>query len=368
MKKNLLFVFVFTVAFVFYAKAQPTGEGIPHHKNLNVYYTDEEIDIDGVDDEDSWGLVTPVNHLNLWVWDDQLQDMVWTDQQPDSTDFYVWFKMLWDSTAMYFYADVTDDILIKYADHQDLDPWQCDDIEFYVHWRYGRADGDTSVNGAAGMRTTSFQIGLNIGASAGSPPTWVNNEWNTLDNSDPAVQAIEYAMTLKQGGYRCEMKVPFSIWDGKVMDPNTQATVPYDQIDSIGFEVSFTDADGDQGGGPMLVFNCDSSADGLKISWKPNYWGKITFVASTVDVPYIGAGSPVVNAYPNPASDILVVESNDILKSIVISNVIGQRVRALNNLMERKVEVSMSDLEDGIYFITTKDINHRIHTKKIIKR
>ncbi len=368
MKKNLLFILILSVASAFYVKAQPSGEGIPHHKNLNVYYTDEEMDIDGVDDEDVWSEVTPVAHLNLWVWDEGAQDMVWQDGQPDSADFYPSFKMVWDSSAIYFFADVTDDVLIKYADHQSLDPWNCDDIEFYVHWRYGKADGDTSVNGAAGMRNTSFQIGLNIGAPAGSPPTWVNNEWNTLEDNDPIVQKIEYAFTLKQGGYRCEMKVPFSIWDGIFMDTDGTVTVPYEKPDSIAFEVSFTDVDTDEGGGPIMVWNCDSTADGLKISWKPNYWGKATFIASPVAVHDVNSSFSSMKFYPNPTTNILVIENAEVMESVTISNIVGQRVKYINNLKERKVEVNMSGLQDGIYFITTKDINGKTRTAKVIKK
>jgi len=151
------------------------------------------------------------------------------------------------------------------------------------------------------------------------------------------------------------------------MDPNTQATVPYEQVDSIAFEVSFTDADTDEGGGPMLVFSCDSSADGLKISWKPNYWGKIYFNTGVSAVHDMG-NSSILKCYPNPADNILVIENREIIESVTVTNVIGQRVKYLDNLMERKSEINMSDLRDGIYFVTVKNVNGKISTAKILKK
>jgi hypothetical protein len=77
---------------------------------------------------------------------------------------------------------------------------------------------------------------------------------------------------------------------------------------------------------------------------------------------------PEIKIYPNPVSDILLVENNEILKSITISNVVGQKIRTISDINERKAEINMSNLQGGIYIITSVDITGQTYTVKVLKK
>ncbi len=368
MKKHLLFTLVLGLSAFGLIKGQSVGEGIPHHRNLNACYTSDEIDIDGVGDEDAWAAAPIVDKMNFWLNDEP------SDEVPDSSDFFVTLQALWDSSAIYLYADITDDVLVKFADHSDWDPWNCDDVEIFLHWRYGSPTGDTAVNGVIFYTETTFQILLNVGATPGSNPSLVktskDGQDTFLEDNDPKMDEIEYAFGKKQGGYTLEMKVNFALWDGLSMDPSG-TPVPYQDMDSIAFDFSVNDNDDPNTPQQtdIYVFSCDSTGDGLKISWKPNYMGKMTFMHCAPSAVHgMPASSALVNVYPNPVSDILVIEDNELLESVTISNVVGQKVKTIQNLRERKTEVSLSDLKEGIYFVTIRDVTGRTHTSKVLKK
>ena len=77
---------------------------------------------------------------------------------------------------------------------------------------------------------------------------------------------------------------------------------------------------------------------------------------------------PIIRVYPNPVSDDMTVLSNYVLRSITVSNVVGQKVKYLDQLNRRLVKLDLSGLENGLYFITTEDVNGQIHTAKVMKR
>jgi hypothetical protein len=62
------------------------------------------------------------------------------------------------------------------------------------------------------------------------------------------------------------------------------------------------------------------------------------------------------------------VENNEILKSITISNVVGQKIRTISDINERKAEINMSNLQGGIYIITSVDITGQTYTVKVLKK
>ena len=76
-----------------------------------------------------------------------------------------------------------------------------------------------------------------------------------------------------------------------------------------------------------------------------------------------------VNAYPNPASDVLRIELPDSkTKTISVISLTGQVLKtiAVNNL---NVTMNVSDLENGIYMYQMKDDNGKVlTTKKLVVR
>ena len=371
MKKNLLIVFL-VLATVVAVKAQYSGPGIPIHRNLNACFTSSEIEIDGVGDDDAWEEAPLTLVKNFWYSETPDGEVAWTEEAPDSSDFYVTLKVLWDSTAMYFFADITDDVIVKASEHPDWDIWNVDDVEFFLYWRYGSETGDTSVNGNPSWGTeTWYQILLNPMNNMNENPPMINNQKDgILPEDDPRIKEVEYAFALKPGGYTCEMKVNFAIWKDNEMAPGVP--VPYKEvIDSIGFEFTVADNDDDATAqqNKILAFSCDSSSGKGLVPWYPNYMGKMTFVqCETTGIFRSPRSITDMNVYPNPVHDVLVIENGEPVESVSVSNLVGQKVRSLTGLYQRKNEVSMSGLPEGIYLITVRDISGHTHTTKVIKK
>ena len=73
-----------------------------------------------------------------------------------------------------------------------------------------------------------------------------------------------------------------------------------------------------------------------------------------------------IKIYPNPANQIVNINSLNNIKDINIFNVIGQKVLSFNNLNTDNYEINISSLIKGIYFIEVIDNNNKI-LKKLIK-
>ena len=55
--------------------------------------------------------------------------------------------------------------------------------------------------------------------------------------------------------------------------------------------------------------------------------------------------------YPNPSKDLLNVEYEGGLKSVIILNMLGQRIKQFENMDSQRMNINISDLEQGIYMI-----------------
>ncbi|MEO8235116.1 MAG: LamG-like jellyroll fold domain-containing protein [Flavobacterium sp.] len=69
-----------------------------------------------------------------------------------------------------------------------------------------------------------------------------------------------------------------------------------------------------------------------------------------------------VSLYPNPANDVLNIETDLELKSIEIYNIQGQKV-----LSSTQKQINVSDLAAGIYMVKIQDAKNAIATKKFMK-
>ena len=76
--------------------------------------------------------------------------------------------------------------------------------------------------------------------------------------------------------------------------------------------------------------------------------------------------SSEVKLYPNPASDILFIESANVINKIEVYSVTGQKLKQLI-FDNTKIEINISELENGFYFLTIIDGNGKISTKKFVK-
>lgn len=72
--------------------------------------------------------------------------------------------------------------------------------------------------------------------------------------------------------------------------------------------------------------------------------------------------------FPNPASSVLHVIAAREIRSVTIHNILGQQVRTFGNINSGSVNLDISGLESGIYFIKINAGEGRLVSEKIIIR
>ncbi len=75
-----------------------------------------------------------------------------------------------------------------------------------------------------------------------------------------------------------------------------------------------------------------------------------------------------INIYPNPALDYLTIEINELsVRNMVILNSLGQEIKVIDTKQNsRLVNVDLSDLNEGLYFVKITSSENQMITKKII--
>ena len=93
----------------------------------------------------------------------------------------------------------------------------------------------------------------------------------------------------------------------------------------------------------------------------------ISVLEKTVGISEINNGKPSLVIYPNPTDGKLKIDNKELkIKSIEIFNTIGQPLLSIPSIMSPEIEIDISHLTDGLYFLRIKTENGII-TKKLIK-
>jgi hypothetical protein len=72
--------------------------------------------------------------------------------------------------------------------------------------------------------------------------------------------------------------------------------------------------------------------------------------------------------YPNPASDMLYLSNASNLRSMDITNVLGQKIRSIQLSGAERYTINIDGLENGYYLINVRDTDDNIYTRRIVKR
>jgi Secretion system C-terminal sorting domain len=73
---------------------------------------------------------------------------------------------------------------------------------------------------------------------------------------------------------------------------------------------------------------------------------------------YRASNGQSIMVYPNPATEYIALNDNEIVGKIVLINLVGKRVRTFNY---HKGEIyNVQDLPDGLYLMQLYDINGRV--------
>jgi len=76
--------------------------------------------------------------------------------------------------------------------------------------------------------------------------------------------------------------------------------------------------------------------------------------------------NPLARIYPNPVSEILYIEPLTSLERVDLISNTGQTIRSVSGLQEKKIQVNVKDLIQGMYFLKIHGKNSRISTFKVI--
>lgn len=173
------------------------------------------------------------------------------------------------------------------------------------------------------------------------------NDWliSTCINMTPGDYVVTYWYRAASSTYPENLKVAYGSTQTETALTNTIAT-----------HAGFTDTVYVQGFAQFTIstagvyyfgFNAYSDADMYRI-----LLDDISIVVDTK----IAETTLTSRIYPNPASSNIRIESNSVIKMVRIVNVLGQEVYS-QTAANRGIEVNVSNLNDGVYFVTIETAN-----------
>ncbi|PJB59855.1 MAG: hypothetical protein CO098_01270, partial [Bacteroidetes bacterium CG_4_9_14_3_um_filter_41_19] len=74
-----------------------------------------------------------------------------------------------------------------------------------------------------------------------------------------------------------------------------------------------------------------------------------------------------ISLYPNPCNTSVTIDLTKDMNSVVISNLMGQKVLSMENVQKGTVNINVSFLNQGLYFITLTDYNNKMSSAKLLK-
>ena len=72
--------------------------------------------------------------------------------------------------------------------------------------------------------------------------------------------------------------------------------------------------------------------------------------------------------YPNPVTDKLLIESQENISQAAVYNIHGKLVKTIRFNASNPIEINVSSLQNGMYFLKIETENGRIATEKFIKK
>ncbi|MEY4877145.1 MAG: hypothetical protein RL708_2294, partial [Bacteroidota bacterium] len=92
------------------------------------------------------------------------------------------------------------------------------------------------------------------------------------------------------------------------------------------------------------------------------------YTVGNVGVEQLTAGSNQLMVYPNPASQSLVIRHQSLVNTIEVTDVLGRIVfQQIKNSLTQQIQIDVSTLSNGIYFIKATDTNGNVMNGKFVK-
>lgn len=97
-----------------------------------------------------------------------------------------------------------------------------------------------------------------------------------------------------------------------------------------------------------------------------NGW-KVNFSCNVLGVNDVTKNDNIITVYPNPAKNMIVISSKDVLRSYTIYDEAGRLVMSASSLKGNKQEVNVSSIQTGNYIVTVETDKQTVN-KKFIKQ
>jgi hypothetical protein len=262
--------------------------------------------------------------------------------------------VLWDSSALYILAKITDDMLHDHYSDPLTGWWKDDCLEIFLDEDFSGGDHKHSYNAFA-YHISQFYDVVDLGDD-GNPH---------LYNDD-----IEVKMTCNEHVYTWEVKVPLYT-DAYVYGESDNPTRKIQLNDTIGFSIAYCDNDG---GNDRESFMGSVEIEGdNNVSWK----NADVFGALVLDnaMPEINAYDPInapdncsVSIYPNPVFNLLYINrENKKEMRLRIYSTDGKLV--ISRLLQKDQQnIEVVELPVGFYYFHLRDNDGRFYKGKFIKK
>ncbi len=125
-------------------------------------------------------------------------------------------------------------------------------------------------------------------------------------------------------------------------------TAPTEGTGDVTFYGAFNAANGDEGSSGDVIYTSELAVSESTVSVNENNFN-------------------IISIGPNPAKDILIINSNELIRKISLYNISGKRVLELSNVNANSKKINLESFATGIYFLNIKGENFNKLEKFIIK-
>lgn len=332
------------------------------------------VTIDGKSDEEFWGKIEnrslPLDVTNSWFSSS-------TTVTTPGSDLEVKWKTAIDAENFYIFCDVTDESLVSRSMVTKADLYVNDNIELFFLF----ADSTVVMPAWSLTEATQFRIWPDLDEVTGDSISAGGWCAGILNLAGTKYQTLGYkSKTVKtEKGYTTEAKIPL-----KLIVPSVDAALP---IDSLGFlndddqyvRWNFNNMKNFQF--DINVADRDDAADGKEREWIWSWsadwnrnWGftrgygyiKIQESGST-SVPEAIALTDKIGMYPNPVSDVLIIDNLEGENRVCVYNMYGQMVY-FAVCSDSRATLNVNELKNGIYIVRVTHESGKTKVGKILKQ